>query len=143
MGITGYIGLILIVMAIALGAYAVRRFRLLREGGVHVALRHRIDDSGRGWQLGVGRYRGDEFVWYRVISLRSGPDRIIPRVGLEVADRREPSTPESYAMPADAIVLRCRGAVGELEIAMGTEALTGFLSWLESSPPGRAVPWAS
>jgi hypothetical protein len=30
-----------------------------------------------------------------------------------------------------------------LEIAMDTEALTGFLSWLESSPPGRAVPWAS
>ena len=143
MGITGYVGLILIAVAITLGVYAARRFRLLREGGVHVALRHRIDDSGRGWQLGVGRYRGDEFVWYRVLSFRSGPDWIIQRAGFEVADRREPSAPESYAMPADAIVLRCQSKVGELEIAMGTEALTGFLSWLESAPPGRAVPWAS
>ncbi|HWC83302.1 MAG TPA: DUF2550 domain-containing protein [Pseudonocardiaceae bacterium] len=143
MGITGFVGLILIAVAIALAFYASRRFRLLREGGVHVALRHRIDDSGRGWQLGVGRYRGDEFVWYRVLSVRSGPDCVIQRANFEVADRREPSVPESYSMPADAIVLRCRAKVGELEIAMDTEALTGFLSWLESSPPGRAVPWAS
>jgi len=142
-GITGWVGLILIALAITLAIYAARRFRLLREGGVHVALRHRIDDTGRGWQLGVGRYRGDEFVWYRVLSFRSGPDWIIQRAGFEVADRREPSAPESYAMPADAIVLHCQSTVGELEIAMGTEALTGFLSWLESAPPGRAVPWAS
>jgi hypothetical protein len=142
-GITGYIGLILIAMAITLAVYAARRFRLLREGGVHVALRHRTDDTGRGWQLGVGRYRGDEFIWYRVLSIRSGPDRIIPRIGLQVSDRRAPSPPESYAMPADAIVLRCRGESGDLELAMASDALTGFLSWLESSPPGRAVPWAS
>jgi hypothetical protein len=25
---------------------------------------------------------------------------------------------------------------------MGPDALTGFLSWLESAPPGR-LPWAS
>lgn len=143
MGIAGYVGLILIALAIILASYAARRFKLLREGGVHVALRHRIDDSGRGWQLGVGRYRGDEFIWFRALSIRSGPDRVIPRVGLEVADRREPSAPETYVVPADAIVLRCRGAEGELEIAMASDALTGFLSWLEAAPPGRAVPWAS
>ncbi|HEX3791274.1 MAG TPA: DUF2550 domain-containing protein [Pseudonocardiaceae bacterium] len=143
MGIAGYIGLILIALAIILALFATRRFRLLREGGVHVALRSRVDDNGRGWQLGVGRYRGDDFIWFRALSIRSGPDRIIPRVGLEVSDRREPSVPESYAMPVDAIVLRCRGTAGEMEIAMGSDAVTGFLSWLESSPPGRAVPWAS
>ncbi|MCC5697686.1 DUF2550 domain-containing protein [Klebsiella pneumoniae] len=31
----------------------------------------------------------------------------------------------------------------QLELAMGRDALTGFLSWLESAPPGRSVPWAS
>ena len=34
-------------------------------------------------------------------------------------------------------------AAGEVEIAMGPDALTGFLSWLESAPPGRSIPWAS
>ncbi|HEY3752828.1 MAG TPA: DUF2550 domain-containing protein [Pseudonocardiaceae bacterium] len=143
MGITGYVGVLLIVLAVVLACYAFRRLRLLREGGIHVALRRRIDDSGRGWQVGVGRYRGDEFVWYRVLSVRSGPDQVIPRIGLEIEDRREPSTPESYAMPVDATVLRCRADHGEIELAFGADALTGFLSWLEASPPGSIVPWAS
>jgi hypothetical protein len=132
------------VLAVVLACYAFRRLRLLREGGIHVALRRRIDDSGRGWQVGVGRYRGDEFVWYRVLSVRSGPDQVIPRIGLEIEDRREPSAPESYAMPVDATVLRCKAdRYGEIELAFGAEALTGFLSWLEASPPGSIVPWAS
>jgi len=134
---------LLIGLAIVLAVYALRRLRLLREGGIHVALRRRIDDRGRGWQVGVGRYRGDEFVWYRVLSVRSGPDQVIPRFGLEIMDRREPSGPENYAMPVDATVLRCRADAGEIELAIGAEALTGFLSWLESAPPGSIVPWAS
>jgi Protein of unknown function (DUF2550) len=142
-GITGYVGVVLILAALVIAGYALRRFRLLRAGGVHVALRQRLDRSARGWQLGVGRYQGDEFVWYRALSIRSGPDQIIPRIGLEIADRREPSGTESYAMPPASIVLRCRGRSGELELAMDGDALTGFLSWLESAPPGRAVPWAS
>ncbi|HVV19846.1 MAG TPA: DUF2550 family protein, partial [Pseudonocardiaceae bacterium] len=41
------------MLAVVLACYAFRRLRLLREGGIHVALRRRIDDSGRGWQVGV------------------------------------------------------------------------------------------
>jgi hypothetical protein len=143
-GITGYVGVLLIGLAIVLACYALRRLRYLREGGIHVALRRRIDDHGRGWQVGVGRYRGDEFVWYRVLSVRSGPDHVIPRFGLEIVHRRQPSGQESYAMPVDATVLHCRAdSGGEIELAIGAEALTGFLSWLESAPPGSIVPWAS
>lgn len=157
MGITGYIGLILAVLAVGVGCYALRRLRLLRAGGVHVAMRRGPAGrsgpfgffarygraGGRGWQVGIGRYRGDEFVWFRVLSVRSSPDQVIPRLGLEIADRREPSAPEAYAMPVDATVLRCNALSGEVELAMGTDALTGFLSWLESSPPGSIVPWAT
>ena len=131
-------GLLLLLAFVALGVILVRRLRLLREGGVHVALRRSMDSTGRGWQLGVGRYHSDEFVWYRALSVRSGPDHVIPRLGLEIEDRRQPSTPESYTMPVGSTVLRCRGKAGELELAMDSEALTGFLSWLESAPPGSA-----
>jgi hypothetical protein len=138
---------LLALVALVLGYLVVRRLRLLRiGGGVHVSLRTRIDDSGKGWHLGVGRYRGDEFVWFRVLSLRAGPDRVIRRSGLEIADRREPDGPEAYGMPAGARVIRFRNRRGgthpDVEIAMGPDALTGFLSWLESAPPGR-LPWAS
>ncbi len=125
----------------------IRRVRLLRSGGIHVALRTRIDDTGKGWHLGVGRYQGDEFAWFRALSLRAGPDRVIPREGLEVAHRREPERGETPNMPLGSRVLRFENAHGgpvpEVEIAMGPDALTGFLSWLESAPPGRRLPWAS
>lgn len=143
MGIAELVGVVLFGAVVVLAYLAWRRVRVLRAGGVHVSLRSRIDDSGRGWHLGVGHYRGDEFTWFRVLSLRTGPDMVISREGFEIDDRREPTAPEAYAMPTGAVVLRCRGTKGEVEIAMGPDALTGFLSWLESAPPGRSIPWAS
>lgn len=140
------VGALLALVTITLAWLVVRRLRVLRAGGVHAALRTRLDSSGRNWQLGVGRYQGGEFAWFRVFSLRSGPDRVIQRRGLEIAGRREPAPPETYNMPVGAHVLHLRnggsGPVPELELAMGPDALTGFLSWLESAPPGR-LPWAS
>ncbi|MFC6093334.1 DUF2550 domain-containing protein [Saccharothrix sp. BKS2] len=143
MGIAEVVGVVLFAAVVVLAYVVWRRVRVLRAGGVHVALRSRLESSGRGWHLGVGHYRGDEFTWFRALSLRSGPDVLISREGFEIDDRREPTPAEAYAMPAGAVVLRCSGSRGEVEIAMGPDALTGFLSWLESAPPGRSIPWAS
>ena len=143
MDITLVVGAVLLLVAGVLVWFTVRRLRALRSGGVHAALRTRLDEPGKGWHLGVGRYQGDEFVWFRVLSLRPGPDRVISRSALEIADRRDPSGSELYTMPPSSHVLHFREATGsEVEIAMGPDALTGFLSWLESAPPGR-LPWAS
>lgn len=135
----------LLVLLLAVGLwYALRWVRMRRLGGVSVALRWRPDNARAGWHLGIGRYRGEEFVWYRVWSLRTGPDRVFTRESLEIADRRDPIGTESYAVPAGSTVLRCESDRQEaIEIAMGPGALTGFLSWLESAPPGRRVPRAS
>ena len=134
---------LLLAVALGVAALAWRRVRELRTGGIDVALRTRKDDRGRGWHLGVGHYRGEEFAWYRVLSLRSGPNWVINRGQVEIANRRDPSTVEVYAMPTGATVLDLTGLGPDLELAMGADALTGFLSWLESAPPGRSVPWAS
>lgn len=124
--------------------YSLRWIRMRRNGGVSVALRWNPDNVRSGWHLGIGRYEGEVFAWYRVWSLRSGPDRIFQRENLMIADRRDPAGTEAYAVPADATVLRCESQTHEpIEIAMGPGALTGFLSWLESAPPGRRVPRAS
>jgi hypothetical protein len=121
-----------------------RRLRELRTGGVDVALRvRREDDRGRGWHLGVGHYRGEEFAWYRVLSLRSGPNWVLNRSDVGIATRREPSMAETDTMPAGATVLNLTSPDRSLEVAMGPDALTGFLSWLESAPPGQSTPWAS
>lgn len=119
--------------------------RVLKQGGVNVALRWRADEaSGVGWHLGIGRYLGEEFAWYRVLSLRRGPDRVLNRDDLQIAERREPTKQEVYALPVGATVLRCESSDGPvIEIAMASGALTGFLSWLESAPPGHQIPRAS
>jgi hypothetical protein len=124
--------------------YSLRWVGMRRGGGVSVALRWNPDNVRAGWHLGIGRYEGEVFAWYRVWSLRTGPDRTFDREALRVSGRRDPAGTEAYAVPGDATVLRfeCDGA-DPVEFAMGPGALTGFLSWLESAPPGRRVPRAS
>jgi hypothetical protein len=132
---------LLVLVALLIGVLAWRRLRELRVGGIDVALRASKNGEARGWNLGVAHYRGEEFAWYRILSLRSGPNWVINRRTVEIAQRREPTGAEVYAMPAGSTVLDLTGP--DLELAMNSDALTGFLSWLESAPPGRSVPWAS
>lgn len=136
-------GACVLAVVLVVGLLAWRQVHLIRRGGVDVALRSRPDEPSSRWHLGVGRYHGEEFAWYRLTSLRAGPDTVVRRGSLAILSRRTPAGTEAYAMPTGATVLRCRILDGELEIAMAPGALTGFLSWLESAPPGRAVPWAS
>ncbi|WP_026421404.1 DUF2550 domain-containing protein [Actinokineospora inagensis] len=134
----------LAVVLVVLLALVGRRVRLLRAGGIHVALRTRVDESGKGWHWGVGRYQGDDFAWFRVISLRAGPDQVLHRDGLEIASRREPEHAEAPNLPHGSRVLKfVLPGVPPLEVAMAPDALTGFLSWMESAPPGQRLPWAS
>ncbi|WP_019855218.1 DUF2550 domain-containing protein [Actinopolyspora mortivallis] len=118
-----------------------RRLRGLRAGGIEVALRVHRSEPGRGWHLGVARYQGEEFAWYRALSLRSGPDWILNRSTIAITDRRRPTTAEAYTMPAGSLVLHLGRPEEDIEVAMGSDALTGFLSWLESSPPSSVAPW--
>lgn len=143
MAITLVLLVILLVAILVVMWYVLRWIRMRRNSGVSVALRWQPENTRSGWHLGVGRYAGERFVWYRVWSLRSGPSRVLHRERLWIVERREPVGTESYAVPAGSLVLCCSIGDGEsLEVAMGPDALTGFMSWLESAPPGRRLPRA-
>lgn len=132
------VGVVLLLVAlVAVVALVVRRLRLLRGGGVDVSLRRRVVRGGSGWHVGVGRYRGDELCWFRLTSLWPGPTVVVDRTVLEIVDRRAPTEAEVDAIPAAGIVLRCRTPTRTLELAMAPGVLTGFLAWLEATPPGR------
>ncbi|HKS43704.1 MAG TPA: DUF2550 domain-containing protein [Amycolatopsis sp.] len=144
MEIAAIVLVLLLALVVLACWYGLRWVRMRRNGGVSVALRWDPDNVRAGWHLGMARYEGDVFAWYRVWSLRTGPDRVFERERLLVADRRDPAGTEAYAVPGDATVLRCEAEGTEpIEFAMGPGALTGFLSWLESSPPGRTFRRAS
>jgi Protein of unknown function (DUF2550) len=140
-------GILLLLGCLCLGYLAFRRVRLMRGGGVDVCLRRQGQsrrpvlvsrDAAAGWHFGVGRYEGNEFVWYRLTSLRPGASTVLDRSGVEIVERRHPVAGEVYALPNAASVLRCRVGDREVELAMTPGVLTGFLSWLESAPPGPA-----
>jgi Protein of unknown function (DUF2550) len=140
MDLSELVGTALLLACLVLGWLALRRLRLVRAGGVDVALRRvraAAPRSTRGWNLGVGRYRGDEFAWYRVISLGSWANMVLNRPELEITDRRGPEPTEEYVVPADSTILRLRDGQHTVEMAMTPDVLTGFLSWLEAAPPGR------
>ena len=129
------------LVVLPLLAITVRRRVLMRSGGmVEMSLRARRARHGRGWVLGLGRFAGDELLWYRVFSLAPGPRRRLPRGELTVRSSRTPVGGEALALLKGAVVLECGCPDGGVELAMDRSALTGFLAWLEAQPPGATLP---
>ena len=115
----------------------VRREVLRRRGGLFdCSLRTDQSRDGRGWMIGVGLYAGDAVWWYRVFSYSPRPKRIISRRNLDVVARRAPAGIERGVLLAGSVIVECVDTQGPLELAMPEGTLTGFLSWLESAPPG-------
>lgn len=141
MGIIEILALVLLAFIGVLFALALRRRILLRGiGAVDLSLRLRSGTPGRGWALGIGRYVGDDLLWYRAFTFSWRPARVLTRRNLEVVGQREPEAAEAWALQADAAVVECLCDGQRVEIAMAADAVTGFLSWLESQPPGYTVP---
>jgi hypothetical protein len=137
--VAGFLFAACLFLAICL---VVRRQQLIRGGGVDVSLRRRPGvagdpNSGSTWLAGIGRYRGDDLAWFRLTGLWPGPTVVVDRTMLEIVDRRTPTDAEAATMPTAGVVLCCRTPAGQVELAMGPGVLTGFLAWLEATPPGR------
>lgn len=122
--------------AVAMLALVVRRRALSRLGGtVELSLRA----PGHSWVLGVGRFNGDALEWFRVFSFAMRPRRRLTRRDLSVVARREPVGSERRALLSGSVVMECRSSTGPVDLAMGPSAVTGFLAWLEATPPGATL----
>jgi hypothetical protein len=133
-----------LVVLVALVLLVLRRRFISRRGGTFdcsLRLRPAANPrTGQGWTLGIARYSGDTLEWYRVFSYALRPKRVLGRRDLQVVDRRDPQGAEVFSLLSGAIVVRCIGDGGPVEFAMSPDTLTGFLSWVESSPPGIPAP---
>jgi hypothetical protein len=132
-----WIGVGVLILFAAIAALFVRRALVSRSGGI-IRLSVRVSTilDGRGWSPGFARLSETELRWYRMFSFALRPKRVLPRNDLTVEHRRLPEGQERLIMPADWIILRCTSHQAPVEIAMAKSTLTGFLSWLESAPPG-------
>jgi len=125
----------LVVIVLCATGLAVRRM-LLDRGGETVECGLRRPDGT--WRLGVAAYGADELRWYDAVGVLLTPEEVLERRTLSVASRRPAYPAEAALLGPGMVVVSCR--TGELpetvELAMGEAALTGFLAWLESAPPG-------
>lgn len=136
---TGLIVLIILVvlLAVLVAAFAYR-LMVLRRGGTAAIMRVLPSDDGNGWRHGIIRYGDNTLVFFKLSSLRPGPDHRLGRQDVHVGDRRSPRDTEFDIMTPDIAVLTLSEGPTEYEIALDRSALTAFLSWVESRPSGRS-----
>jgi len=129
---------VLLGAASAAGWFAARRRVISSWGGTFdCSLRAGSSVLTQGWMLGIGRYDGGAFEWYRLFSLSLRPRERVARRGLRVVRRRAPTRAELPALQNGALVVECRELGRSIELAMTRSALTGFLAWMEAAPPGQ------
>ncbi len=131
--------LLLLVLLYGLALVGRRRWIARNGGTFEFSVRVRSGRGGRGWVLGVARYTDDGLEWFKIFSLAPFPRAVYGRADIEYLGRREPTGVEAYSLYSGHIVVSCRTPAGPLEVAMSPSALTGFLAWLESAPPGRQL----
>jgi hypothetical protein len=130
---------VLVVLLAALTSASLYRFAMLRRGGTSALLRVLPADGGHGWRHGLIRYGEEELVFFKLTSLRLGPDSRISRQGIALSDRRGPRGDE-YDIMTDAIVVTGIADGGNsYEVALDRGSLAAFQSWVESRPSGRSV----
>jgi Protein of unknown function (DUF2550) len=138
-------GIVLVLIIFAGGVLAFRRYLLERSGGtVDCALR--IPAGTGAWRLGVLSYQRDSLRWHGALGVLLRPEHVFHRRALAVVSRRPANPSETVTLGMDRIVVEVSvkppadasgSPAGEhVELAMTDQALTGFLSWLEASPPG-------
>ena len=124
------LGGLLVVLVVA---FLIRR-RFLLSGLGAVTMWLRPVNSPR-WSVGVAWYGGDVLLWYRGLSFAVRPHERLSRADMRVESRRNPAR-DDLALPSDVVVLAIATPEGPRELAMDTSTVTGFLSWMESAPPG-------
>lgn len=133
-----------LVFVLALAFLFLRRWLLARQGGaIELYLRLSNLVVGRGWAPGFARLVGDQLRWYRMFSFSFRPRRVLQRRTLMVESRRVPAGSERFSLRDDWVILRCISHHAPVELAMAPSTLTGFLSWIEASPPGTVTLYSS
>ncbi len=134
------LALIVVLILLPVVGLLVRRRVLARSGGTFdMSVNRHPVGVGNGWTLGLAVYRDTELEWFRTFSLSLRPRYRFTRGDVRIVGRREPEGREVYAIHAGHLIVGSENASGVKQFAMSANALTGLLSWLESSPPGRRV----
>lgn len=134
------LAIVVLLGILLIGAVIFRRRWISRQGvSFELSINHGEEHSAKGWMLGVAVYGDDAIDWYRTFSFSPRPRHRFVRGGVIIEGRRDPEGAESYALHDGHLIVTSQKADGVFQMALSPNSLTGLLSWLESSPPGRGV----
>lgn len=126
--------LFLVVVAVFLGAVAVRRRVIQRRFfAFQTSVRSPRDPPGRGWTLGIGCYDGDLLRWYRLFSFRMGARLVLDRRTMQVTGSRCPTGTEARSLLAGHVVLQVSDTGVDVELGVGEATRTHLTAWLETA----------
>lgn len=128
---------IAMLLLLALLAVSLYRLVMVRAGGAPVILRRVPAAPGAGWRHGVLRCRERDLVFYKLTSLKLGPDERIPRQGVSIGQRRSPEGNEFDIMTADTRIMVVGSPGQACEVAFDDDSSTALLAWVESRPSER------
>ncbi|TSD96695.1 DUF2550 family protein [Gordonia rubripertincta] len=147
---------VLLAVAVIVCVLLAVRLAQLRRVGTPILLRTIPAEVDHGWRHGTVHYSDNSLRYYRLASLRPGPNVTFARQGIEIAGRRRPEGTETEILDgmvilqvqttgktptigkgSDAAGQDIKGKDG-YELAMGPGAVTAFQSWLESRQSARS-----
>lgn len=108
-----------------------QRRMVMTPGALPVALA----DDGKPWSNGVGRYDGDELVWYRTLSLSPAAAVRLDRRHITVTGTRGWDAARDRALRPNLRIVELKVSGRTVLLGFPDDGLTGFLSWLEASAP--------
>ncbi|WP_157555932.1 DUF2550 domain-containing protein [Nocardia acidivorans] len=130
--------IILVLLLVGLALASTYRLIMLRRGGTAALLRVLpVRGHGAGWRHGLIRYGEDTLVFYKLSSLKLGPDCTIRRLGIEVGTGRRKPEGDEFDIMNDEAIVEVTDENGSYELALDRGALAAFLSWVESRPSER------
>ncbi len=131
---------IVVLLVLLLVGLLVRGRLLARSGGAFdMSVTRSSQAQAKGWMHGLAVYGDTELRWFRTFSLSWRPRYRFTRGDVGVDGRREPVGHETHAIHPGHLIVGVDHVSGVQQFAMSPNALTGLLSWLESSPPGQRV----
>lgn len=132
--------LVVVVLVLLVVGLLVRGRLLARSGGAFdMSVTRGAEPQAKGWMHGLAVYGDTELRWFRTFSLSWRPRYRFTRGDVQIDGRREPLGDEVHAIHPGHLIVGTTHASGVQQFAMSPNALTGLLSWLESSPPGQRV----
>lgn len=126
---------VIVVLGVAfLVALGLRRRGITRRAGTFECC---VRSAGRSrFTLGIARYSGDRLEVFRWLSLSYRPRASFDRSKIVETGRRAPAGREAMLLGAgEAVVLEFTYDAAPVALVLGQSALTGFLAWMEASPP--------